>query len=334
MPRIEVELDRVATGGRGLGTGPDGRIVFAEGGLPGERVLVEVDRQHATRLEGLVVDVVTASPHRRPPPCPQVRRGCGGCDWQHVDPDHQRRLRRDIVVDCLRRLGHVEAPDVRLGPLLDPTGYRTTARAAVSRGRAGYRAARSHDVVTADSCLVVHPLVEELLVEGRFGSAREVTIRVGARTGDRLVLATPSAEGVRVPDGVIVVGDDELARGRRAHLHETVGGRTLRISARSFFQCRPDGAEVLVDLAKAALEAHPGPLLDAYCGVGLFGVLGGRDRQVLGVESSHSSSADAVHNYRRHLPGATVRRSRLERWRPEPASSVRRQRPSLPPVPP
>ncbi len=336
-PSVEVELTRVATGGAALGTGPDGRVVFATGGLPGELVTVEIEREHTNRLTGRVTDVLRPSPDRTPPPCPHVAAGCGGCDWQHVAPPHQPRLRADIVADCLRRLAHIDHPDLRPGPPLAPDGYRTTVRAAVHQGRAGFRAARSHDVITVDSCLVTHPLVEEILIDGRFGSATEVTVRVGARTGERLVVATPTAAGVRVPDGVTVVGDDELRAGHPAAYHEEVGGRRLRISARSFFQCRPDGAEALATAAAAALGPLPtmpptppptpgaGPrprLLDAYCGVGLFGALLGDGWDVTGVESSRSSTADAAVNLAAHQPGAAVITSRMERWRPEPMDAV------------
>ena len=122
MPsRVEVELTRVATGGAGLGTGPDGRIVFAAGGLPGERVLVEIDQEHKTRLTGRVVDVLHPSPDRQAPPCPHLAAGCGGCDWQHVAPQRQPLLRADVVADCLRRLGGIDHPDIRPGPPLAPT---------------------------------------------------------------------------------------------------------------------------------------------------------------------------------------------------------------------
>lgn len=322
MPCIEVELDRVATGGAGLGLGPDGRVVFVTGGLPGERVEVAVEAEHANRVTGRVATVIQPSPDRRKPPCPHVAAGCGGCDWQHATAERQRLLRRDIVLDCLRRLGGIDHPDVQLGPELGPERYRTSVRAAVVDGRAGFRAARSHDVITVDSCLVAHPLIEEILVDGRFGSAEEVTIRAGIGTGERLVVASPTAQGVRVPDGVTVIGDDELRRGRTAAYHEEIAGRRLRISARSFFQVRPDGAAVLVDLARIAIADHPGPLLDAYCGVGLFGALMGDGRPVIGVESSRSSTADAAHNYGHHQPGAIVVTSRFERWRPEPVGAV------------
>src|SRR3546814_14531122 len=58
---------------------------------------------------------------------------------------------------------------------------------------------------------------------------------------------------VGVPEGVRVVSDRELRSGTRAWYHEELAGRRWRISARSFFQSRPDGAEALVALVGDAL---------------------------------------------------------------------------------
>jgi 23S rRNA (uracil1939-C5)-methyltransferase len=221
---------------------------------------------------------------------------------------------------------------VRLGPTLPSGGYRTTARCVVVDGRAGYRARASHDPIVVGHCAVAHPLVEELIAEGRFEGCTEVTLRAGARTGERLVLAQPDARGVAVPDGVVVVGLDALRRkggGRSAAYHEELAGRRWRVSARSFFQPSPEGAEALIsvaaELAGDALGA--GPLVDLYGGVGLFaGALGQRARAVdptvsiTLVERAGSSLSDARHNLADL--GATVRPVAVERWRAEPAGLV------------
>lgn len=209
--------------------------------------------------------------------------------------------------------------DIRVGPELSPTGYRTTVRAAVVDGRAAYRLRGSHDTVVVDSCLVAHPLVEELLIDGRFGSATQVVVRAGANTGERLVVVDPIADGVRVPDGVKVVGRDELAAGARPHYHEEIGGLRLQISADTFFQCRPDGAMVLAELAGDAVADADGVLLDAYCGMGLFGALSGMGRSVIGVESNPSAVADAVYNLGPH---GRVIEADFERWPVEPVGVV------------
>lgn len=319
MPEFELQLDGVATGGACIGRGPDGRVVFVDGGLPGERVVASTRVEHARRIEADLVSVIEANPGRRPEPCAHVAEGCGGCDWQHATPETQRALRRDVVDDCLRRLAKVDDADIRLGPDLEPERYRTSVRAAVMNGRAGYRASASHRVVTVNDCLVAHPAVEEILVDGRFGDATEVTVRVGARTGDRLVIVRPSVTEIQIPDGVTAVGEDELTAGRAVHYHEEILGHRLRISARSFFQCRPDGAELLIKLVETVLAGTDGPLLDAYCGVGLFGAVLGGGRPLTGVESARSSVEDARANYG---SGAEVVKANMERWRPSSMGAV------------
>ena len=302
-----VVADRLVAGGEALARHPDGRVVLVAGALPGEQVEVEI-RQRKGALRGSVRRTLWASPDRVRPRCPHVADGCGGCDLQTLEPSAQVRAKIDLVADSFRRLGHIAEPDLRPGPALSPWGFRTTLRLAVTDGRAGLRRAESHEVVGIDHCLVSHPLIDELVHEGRFGQATEVVVRVGAATGERMAVALPTAEGVVLPDDVLVVGADELEAGRRAWIHEEVAGRLWRISAESFFQTRPDGAAALVEVVRSMVAAElavpgragrPRTLLDAYSGVGLLsgslldGVTGWR---AVAVERSRSSVADARHN--------------------------------------
>lgn len=311
----------VATGGEALARDSDGRVVLVEGALPGEQVRAVVTRAHRTYARARVVDVLAASPHRVAPPCPHVARGCGGCGWQHVQPEAQARLKADVVADNLRRLGRLLAPTVRVGPGVGPRGYRATVRLAVVDGGVGFRRRRGHEVVVVDECLVAHPLLADLIGAPRatFGTAGEVTLRCGTRTGQRLALLAPSSSGARFPGDVTVVGADELAAGRQAWFHEEVAGRRLRISAQSFFQSSAEGAELLVGLVAQALAGAPdGPLVDAYGGVGLFGATVGGGRRLTIVETSRSSLADA----RANLPGAAMVAGDVAQWRAQPAAAV------------
>lgn len=323
MTTVELSTTGMAVGGEAVAREASGRVVFVAGGLPGERVLAEVTEEKKTFARAAVVEVLDASSDRVEPPCPHRRDGCGGCDWQHIDPDAQRRLRLGIVQSELERaLGR--APEVVLGPAIAPEGGRTTVRGTVGAdGRFAYRRRRSNDPIEVDSCLVAHPLVEELVADGRFGDARSVTIRAGARTGERLVVVDGSTDEVSVPDGVLVVTAEELAAGKRAWIHEEVAGRTWRVSAGSFFQAGAVGAEALVEVVRDAVTAHAaedGRLVDLCCGVGLFAGTLGAGRRIVGVERDRSAVADARHN----LADLDVRlvRVALERWRPTRADVV------------
>jgi 23S rRNA (uracil1939-C5)-methyltransferase len=311
---LEVDLGRPVAGGRSLATGPDGRVVLVAGALPGERALVRVTDEQRRHLLADAVEIVRPVAARRVAPCAAVAMGCGGCDLQDAGPDAQQEWKVEVVADSLRRLGDVDGPDVEVADGIATWGHRTTVRALVDEDRAALRRRASHEPIVVDECPVAHPLVEQVLVEGRFPGADEVVVRVGAATGERMVVVSPIVGRAQVPDAVRLVGDDELDAGKRAWIHEEVAGVRLRVSARSFFQTHAEGAGALVrTVAELLPEATSADrLVDAYAGVGLLAAClpGGPSRRVVAVERSASAAADA----RINLPDARVVRSDVDRW--------------------
>ncbi len=309
LPAELVHIDRAIPGGAMFGRLRDGRVALVTGGLPGESVMVALRKGPGGVLTGSCIPAditATPSPVRVSPPCPQVAEGCGGCDWQHIDPIAQPGFKVEAVADALRRIGKVVDPQLSTGPALPSEGYRTTVRAVVNDvGQAGLRAAQSHRLVPLDWCLVAHPAVAHVLQHGRFPGWVEVTVRTSAATGKVIVLAdlgeNPSStvDKCSVPDGVIVADRRDASP---PSFTEGILGTTLRVSAPSFFQSRADGAAVLVeavmDLAGDVLSARP-RVADLYCGVGLFAAtLANRFdlTSVVGVEWNRWSAADARHN--------------------------------------
>jgi tRNA/tmRNA/rRNA uracil-C5-methylase (TrmA/RlmC/RlmD family) len=317
---LVIDTERLVAGGAALGHEPSGRVVLVDGALPNERVSVHVLDERPRMVTAEVDAVLSASPARIEAPCAELHRGCGGCDLQHAEPSAQPELKAGIVADSLARsvrAGRLADIPIVAGPALDPWGYRTTVRCAVTDGRLGFHRRRSDDVLAVAGCPVAAEPIQEVLRTGRFPGASEVTVRAGVRTGELLVVVDPSAsDDAIVAHGVRVIGDDELRAGRRAWFHEVVDGHRLRISARSFFQSGPVGAEALI----AAVRRGLGPidestrLADLYGGIGLFAVALGTQRPVL-VERSASSIADARVNLADR--DATIVRSSVERWSPK-----------------
>ena len=305
-----VVVEKRAAGGDGIARAADGRVLFVEGGLPGERLRVAVHTVKKDFAKGVTDEVLDASPDRVAPPCPALAQGCGGCQWQHVSASGQLRLKASIVTDALRRTAKLPEPVVRLGGAVSPWAYRTSMRFAVDdRGRVGLRAASSHRVVHVDDCLIAHPGITALLPAMRVRGADEVSIRVSAATGEVTVL--PSDAGAQV-EGL----PDHASVGSGAVLHESVAGAVLRVSAASFFQSGPEAAELLVRTVRAAGGARladSGPVLDAYGGVGLFAA-GLPLADAVVVESSRSACADAEVN----VPCGEVVCLPFERWTPRP----------------
>lgn len=323
---LDLEVVDVAGGGDGIAHAPDGRVVFVHGAIPGDRVAATVTQDKPRMLKAEVSRVINPSPHRVDPPCPHVADGCGGCGWQHVSVDEQRRLKIRMVEDALSRIGRMEG-QVELAAALPAEGYRTTVRGLVVGGRFSFRAEHQHTAVPIDSCLVAHPAIDALIQEGGFGTRTrrtlEVTLRVAGATGERLARFHPSVPiDHGLPDDVRVVGSDELRKGTRAWITEVVGGQEFRVSADSFFQTRTDGAEALVEAVRhAGGDAWgSGRFIDLYGGVGLFSKCLGQGMSITSIEASHSSSADARHNLA-DLDARVLRLS-VAAWSPSSADLV------------
>lgn len=81
-------------GGVALARLSGGRLALVRGGLPGERVKVEL-KERAGVLQGVVTEVVDASPHRTQP------SEHPGLDYSHIAYAHQLELKREVVKDAL-----------------------------------------------------------------------------------------------------------------------------------------------------------------------------------------------------------------------------------------
>jgi 23S rRNA (uracil1939-C5)-methyltransferase len=293
-PRMaNIQVTGIAAGGDGIGRMDDGRVVFCEGGLPGEEVEVVEVAARRDFIRARATGVITPSRARIEPTCPSVAVGCGGCPWQHVDPSAQLGLKTDIVRDALRRLARLDPDLVSPGGAVPATAYRTSVRLAVTPdGRPAYRRRGSHDAVEVDQCLVSHPLLEELLVESRLPGAREVLLRVGASSGERLASII---EGRSVSPAL----PPATAFGPRSAVHEEVAGRTWRVSATSFFQSGPAAASLLVEAVDRAAGSAASIVVDLYAGVGLLGgALADRwgSSRLISVEENASATRDAAVN--------------------------------------
>ena len=318
MASHRLAIERMVAGGDALAREPSGRVVFVPGALPGEVVDVEITSWKKDFARGRLVEVVEVSANRRVAPCAALARGCGGCDWQHVDPAAQLDLKVEVVREALRRTAKLPDAMVVGGARVDPLAYRTSLRLAVAAdGRVGLRRERSNDQVDLDHCLVAHPNLAAMLAPLRIAGAEEVSVRVSAATGEATAWWTPHdarAEGL----------DPDVRTGSRASLTEVVSGVALRVSAESFFQSGPAAAAVLVD----AVEALAGDALrsarrvvDAYGGIGLFAAtIAPATAEVVLVECSAASCADA----RVNLAGRSARvfEGAVEEWRADPADVV------------
>jgi tRNA/tmRNA/rRNA uracil-C5-methylase (TrmA/RlmC/RlmD family) len=303
---LELDVGPPAHGGSCVAR-HDGQVFFVRHALPGERVRALVTEQAKRFARADAVEVLQASPHRVEQACPVARPGgCGGCDWQHARLDYQRRLKAAVVCEQLRRLAGIER-EIEVEPVAGGgLGWRTRVRFAVdAAGRAGFRKARSHEVVPVTHCPIAHPLVEAAGVEAKeWNRASEVEVAASASSGNWLVRTTSRRDAqVRTHHG--------------DHLVEQAGGREFRVSAGGFWQVHPAAPAVLTEAVQTGLAVQIGEhALDLFCGAGLFAAAlaeaVGPGGSVVAVESSPVAAVDATHNLR-DLAWVRVRRADVAR---------------------
>ena len=105
MPTGLIEsLDHEA---RGI-TRLEGKTIFVEGALPGEKVEYTSIRRKPTYEVARVDRVLKPSPDRVTPKCPHFGV-CGGCSMQHLDPTAQVAAKQRVLEANLWHLGRLHA---------------------------------------------------------------------------------------------------------------------------------------------------------------------------------------------------------------------------------
>lgn len=304
-----IDLERHIAGGEVLGRDDRGRVVLVAGGLPGESVRLADIIDHRSWSRAVVDEVLVASPDRVAVDCSSRIDGCGGCDWMHLNPTRWLDAKVAVTAETLARLaglGDIEPIGAGSVPARQ---YRTTVRiVGTARRRAGFRRERSHEPVDASPCLVTHRELQRIVSTIEVDPGTEVEVRVSAATGAATARVVDGDGGIGLPAGV------EL--GETAYLDEMVAGRSLRVSAGSFFQSGPAAAELLVETVGALAPELDGAdtVLDAYGGIGLFAAtVASSAKHCLVVESSPIAVADALVNLADR--SAEVVRHRFEHWR-------------------
>jgi len=288
---IDVTIEKVAHGGHFIAR-HNGAVIFVRHAIPGEQCTIEVTSTGSSFNRADVVSVSQPSEFRVVPPCKYAHRlGCGGCDFQHINPAHQRTLKSDVITEQFSRIAKMEI-SVEVEEVGDPIGWRTRAIATTNRnGKLGFYKSRSHSIAPVDDCIIcvngmnfseiaARPLKGDVRVEISASNSGERTIALAPTRGE---------EKARITEG-------------QAILHEVVHGKTLEVSQDSFWQSHVRAPEVLtdavLDFAQLKLGEH---VLDLYGGVGLFtaaiidavGVAGHVDL----IEGSKVATEDARRNF-------------------------------------
>ena len=312
-----VDIESLDAEGRGVARNAEGKVVFVEGALPGERVSCQRVTGKRKFDIARVTSVLEASGSRRQPQCPHFGL-CGGCATQHADSRTQMAAKQRWLEDNLERIGKVRAET--LLPIIYGAewGYRRRARLSVryvpSRGGVlvGFRERRSSFIAQMNECHVLPPRASALiaplkaLIDRLSVRARVPQIELAA--GDNATaLVFRHLEPLTEADVAFLRG---FAREHSIHAWVQAGGPEtarplepatselyyelpefgVRIGFRptDFTQVNYEVNRVLVARAVRLLDPQPGErVADLFCGLGNFSLpLARRGAAVVGFEGN------------------------------------------------
>ena len=166
---VETQIESLSHDGRGVAR-IDGKTVFIDGALGGERVKFRYSKKHSKYDEGRVVEILTSAPDRVEAKC-QHYGVCGGCSLMHMAPEAQLALKQKTLMEQMSHFGHIE-PEQWIEPMTGPLwGYRRKARLGVKhvpkkeRVLVGFREKGTPYLALLDKCEVLDPRIGTRLGE-------------------------------------------------------------------------------------------------------------------------------------------------------------------------
>ena len=331
--RIELEIEGVGSAGEGIGR-LSGRAVFVPRTLPKERVLAKVVHTGSKKIVAEPLKILEPSPDRRDPICPVFGRcgGCQLMHADYpAQLELKKAILQDALSSIAGiRLESIPVAGAQEPLYYRNRGQYPVARA---RGKVvtGFFAPRTHDVVAVSRCRIHDPQVDRAVACVRFwagrkkipvyderrhrGFLRHVVVRAGGEVlvvlvgrqdrklplGDllrRLRQEVPNLAGLVLNinparTNVILGGRNRVLWGRD-FVEEMFMSLKLKLSVGSFFQINTAQTRVLFDKVRGFLGRPQGPVVDAYCGVGVLATLLFKEgHQTVGIDSAAPAIADA-----------------------------------------
>jgi 23S rRNA (uracil1939-C5)-methyltransferase len=334
MQETFINIKSLDMDARGVGhleneDGSQGKVIFVEGALPGERVSYEVTRKKKNWEAGRMVTLQKASAMRVEPKCPHFWQ-CGGCSMQHLEPSAQVAMKQRVLEDNLKHIGKTKAEHI-MRPMYGPTwGYRYRARLSVrhvpKKGGmlVGFHERHSSYVAEMTSCEIIPPHLSKMLVPLReligslsiYQQVPQIEVAVGEESTVLVlrIMAPLSANDEKLVkafadqwnvDWWLQSKGPETAHpfyplGKELYYTLPEFGIRMPFKPTDFTQVNHQINRLLVHKALGLLAVEKDErVADLFCGLGNFTLpLATQAREVVGIEGSTALTTRALENAR------------------------------------
>ncbi len=321
LPTVTVTLDTIVGGGQTLGTLEDGRKLFTWGGLPREKVHVQLTKKKSTFVEGIVTEVITKSNERIEPSDPESYLSTS--PWQIMSFDAEQHYKAALIEEAFE-LHDIVLPDPidvftdgvtsHYRNKVEFSWYGDQSSGTENLHLAFFRRGSKGKIIVSDSSLFPAPMmrlaleIRDLLQSGGVTARELKTLLIRCDSEKNCVWqlyvkdmpchflplfedAQLSAKGGEViysnPKSPASVITERLASYGNIVLQDTILDIPFRYATEGFFQVNlPVYEQALRDMKQWIPEDKPS--VDLYSGVGSIGLTIGSSQVTLVEINEHA----------------------------------------------
>lgn len=323
---IELQIIDLSHDGRGIARHND-KVVFVQNALPGETVMVQLNRRTRHFDEATAQSIDQPSADRVAPACEFYDR-CNGCTMMHVSDEKQIDFKFNTLKSNLEKMAELQ-PVQWLPHLSDRHWhYRRRARLSVKwvpgkeKVLVGFREKNGRFVADMDHCLVLEKPLADLIKP-----LQELVLKMSIKTHiPQVECALSDQQPALIMRHMRPLPDEDMARVKEfAEKHnvqlflQSKGPNTVSpirsdYSALSFelpqhnlrYEFLPNDFiqvnqvmnEKMIDRVLSVMDLNnESKVLDLFCGLGNFTLpIAQQSQQVIGVEGDQSLVERARHN--------------------------------------
>lgn len=325
---LQLEIEDLSHDGRGIAR-LNGKVMFVNGALPGETVMVKHTGGNKNFEEGVTTEVLKASADRVDAKC-QYYHLCNGCSMMHLSPEKQIEFKQNTLKQNLLKMAKIQ-PENWLNPLTDCSWhYRRRARLSVrwviakEKVLVGFREKNGRYVAEMDSCEILQQPLDSLLrplaemIEDM--DLKQHIAQIEASIGDEdvaLIFRHLKPVGIRDRQTLLNFAQKHQLRiylqskGPKTVMELTEQTRPLYFDMpdykirmeflpSDFIQVNSRMNDKMIDQALSLMNINDDDIiLDLFCGLGNFTLpLATKVKKVVGVEGEKSLVERARHNAR------------------------------------
>ncbi len=299
---MELNIIRLDHHGRGIAF-IDGKIVFVDNALPGEKVKVEVFRETSKYKEARVVEYITLSEKRTKSKCPFYEE-CGGCQLRHISYDDTIEFKKNKVLEILKKYADLE-PKPEIIKNKNREYYRNKIELQIKDGSIGFYKKRSHELVEIDRCLNAEEAINSFLLNANLLHINNGNMTIKTNYNGELIVVINSDEEPEIEIealrekhklvGIILNG--KVLFGSN-HFIEIIDDMFFKESFDSFFQINRYINSELFRLIKENINSDE-TVLDLCSGVGTLSIIASQKaKKVYGIEIVENAVRDSLINAR------------------------------------